>query len=136
MKEPLLDTDTISYFFRGDQNVIKKIDEYLLDVGYINISVITYYEVMNGLYYKDAKKQLERFSKFVELNNVVPMTLQSANISAGISAKLTKSGKFIGHNDILIAGIAIENNYVLITNNTNHFSRIENLEIDNWKFNT
>jgi len=132
MKEPLLDTDTISYFFKGDKNVIEKIDKYLLDFNFVNISVITYYEVMNGLYYKDARKQLEKFKNFVERNNIIPMTSNSANISAKITAELKKSGKFIGHNDILIAGIAIENDCVLITNNSNHFSRINNLEIDNW----
>jgi len=31
MKEPLLDTDTISYFFRGDKNVVEKIAKYLLE---------------------------------------------------------------------------------------------------------
>lgn len=39
----------------------------------------------------------------------------------------------IGHNDILIAGTAIENDLILITNNTKHFSLIKGLEIDNWK---
>ena len=133
MREPLLDTDTISYFFKGDQNVINKVDTYLLNFGYVNISVITYYEVMNGLHYKDARKQMERFKNFLDFNNVIPMTLESAKISAQITAKMKKNGNFIGHNDVLIAGIALENDFVLITNNINHFSRIDNLEIDNWK---
>lgn len=38
----------------------------------------------------------------------------------------------IGHNDTLIAATAIINDCILITNNTKHFSRIEELEIDNW----
>lgn len=33
---------------------------------------------------------------------------------------------------ILIAGIAISNDMVLITNNTKHFGKIDGLEIDNW----
>lgn len=133
MKEPLLDTDTISYFFKGDQNVIDKVDKYLLNFGFVNISVITYYEVMNGLYYKDARKQMQRFEKFVDYNNVIPMTLTSSEMSAKITAKMRKDGNFIGHNDVLIAGIALENDYVVITNNVAHFSRINNLKIDNWK---
>jgi len=133
MKEPLLDTDTISYFFKGDQNVISKVDKYLKHFGFLNISVITYYEVINGLYYKDARKQMERFQKFVDYNNVISMTLESAKISAQITAKMRKNGNFIGHNDVLIAGIALEKEFVVITNNIDHFSRIDNLEIDNWK---
>ena len=38
----------------------------------------------------------------------------------------------VSHNDVLIAGITITNNLMLITNNTEHFSRINELEIANW----
>jgi len=34
---------------------------------------------------------------------------------------------------LFIAGIAIENEMVLVTNNEKHFSRIPNLKIQNWK---
>lgn len=73
MKQAPLDTDTVSYFFRGIPQVINKIDQYIVNHGFINISVITYYEVLNGLFYKDAKKQLARFEEFVRLNNVLPL---------------------------------------------------------------
>jgi len=56
-----------------------------------------------------------------------------ARKSAEIYAELRKTGKSIGHNDILIAGTAIENDMVLITNNANHFNRIAGLEIENWR---
>ncbi|MGB1206361.1 MAG: type II toxin-antitoxin system VapC family toxin [Chitinophagales bacterium] len=133
MKQALLDTDTVSYFLKGNKNVITTLKKYLLEFGTINISIITYYEILNGLYYKNAQRQLEKFMAFIDFSNVIPLTKNSATIAANITAELKKNGNFIGHNDVLIAGIAIENNYTLITNNTNHFSRIENLEIDNWK---
>ncbi|HFC00696.1 MAG TPA: type II toxin-antitoxin system VapC family toxin [Phaeodactylibacter sp.] len=132
MKQAILDTDTVSYFFRGNKKVIAKVDKYLNKYGFINISVITYYEVLNGLYYKDAKKQLYNFEKFANLNEIIPLTKESSKQSADIMADLKKKGKIIGHNDVLIAGIAIENDFVLITNNSSHFSRIKNLDIDNW----
>ena len=49
MKPALVDTDTISYFFRGNPDVVAKIDEYLAEHGFVYISVITYYEILNGL---------------------------------------------------------------------------------------
>lgn len=94
--------------------------------------MVTYYEVMNGLFYKDAKKQLEKFEAFVKLNQVLPLTLEAATISAKIYAELRSTGNMISHNDVLIAGIAMENDMVIITNNTNHFNRIKELELDNW----
>ncbi len=79
------------------------------------ISVITYCELLNGLLFKDARAQLNRFEQFVQLNQVLP-----------------KNNQVIGHNDVLIGATAIEHDLILITNNTNHFARIPDLSIDNW----
>ena len=49
-----------------------KATEHLEEYGLINFSIITYYEILNGLLYKDAKKQLKKFTEFVELNKVFP----------------------------------------------------------------
>jgi tRNA(fMet)-specific endonuclease VapC len=132
MKPSILDTDILSEFFRGNQKVIAKVDEYLQEYGHINLSIITYYEILNGLLYKDAKKQLKRFEDFVTLNNVIPLTSPMAEKAAKIQAELRKKGKEIGHTDTLIAGIAIASNLELITNNTEHFKRIKGLKIANW----
>ena len=132
MKQAIIDTDTLSYFFHGNRQVVNKIDQYLIEFGFINISIVTYYEVLNGLLYKDANKQLLNFQEFVQYNTVLPISISSADKSAQIYAELRKSGKTISHNDVLIAGIAIINNLVLITNNTEHFKRVPELDIDNW----
>ncbi len=117
MKQAVIDTDTVSYFFRNHQNVVGKLEKYLQEYGFIYLSVVTYYEVLNGLYYKDAKKQLEKFEQFISLNRVLPLSQEIAQKSAAIFAQLWKSGQAIGHNDVLIAGTAIVNDMVLITNN-------------------
>ena len=67
MKPSILDTDILSEFLRGNSKVISKVEEHLEEYGYINLSIITYYEIFNGLLYKDAKKQLSKFEEFVEL---------------------------------------------------------------------
>ena len=132
MKPSMLDTDILSEFLRGNSKVIAKVDEHLKEFGFISFRIITYYEILNGLLYKDARKQLTRFEEFVELNKVIPLTLRNAKIAATIHADLRKKGTEIGHTDTLIAGIAIASEMQLITNNTNHFKRIKALEIANW----
>lgn len=132
MKQVILDTDTLPFFFKGKQNVINKIDNYLKEFGYVNISIVTYYEILNGLLYKDAKKQLVRFLEFVKYNKIISLTVLAADKSAKIYANLRKTGNVISHNDVLIAGIAITNDLILITNNISHFSRIKELKTDNW----
>ncbi len=132
MKPSILDTDILSEFLRGNLKVIAKVDQHLEEFGFINLSIITYYEILNGLLYKDARKQLEKFEAFVELNKVIPLTLRTAKITATIQADLRKKGTEIGHTDTLIAGIAMASEMQLITNNTKHFKRIKGLAIANW----
>lgn len=132
MKSSMLDTDVLSEFSRGNPKVINKVEQYVDEFGSINFSIITYYEILNGLLYKDARKQLSRFEEFANLNKVIPLTLRSVQLSANIQSDLRKNGAQIGHTDTLIAGIAIANEFQLITNNTAHFERIRSLKTSNW----
>lgn len=132
MKLSILDTDILSEFLRGNIKVIKKVDEHLNQFGYVNLSIITYYEILNGLLYKDARKQMERFEEFINLNKIIPLTIKTVKISANIQADLRKKGSEIGHTDTLIAGIAMANEFQLITNNIAHFKRIKGIELANW----
>ena len=97
MKPSMLDTDILSEFLRGNPTVVTKIDEHLKKYGSISFSIITYYEIMNGLLYKDARKQLKRFNNFTKLSKVIPLTVRSAKKSAELFADLRKKGKEIGH---------------------------------------
>src|SRR5580765_4868183 len=124
MKAVIVDTDTISYFLRGNADIAAKFDENLQEHSRVYLSVVTYYEILNGLYFKDAKNQLAQFEKFVNLNEVIPLTAEIAKKSAGIFADLRMIGQTVGHNDVLIAGTAIVNDLTLVTNNTRHFTRI------------
>lgn len=132
MKGALVDTDTISYFFRGIAEVTAKLHEYVIEQDHLYLSVVTYYEILNGLYFKNARNQLVQFEQFVSLNEVLPVTTKIAKSAAGIYAELRRQGQTIGHNDVLIAGTAIVNGLTLVTNNTRHFSKIPSLDIDNW----
>jgi len=128
----LLDTDILSALSRNHISVVANANEYLQQYQRLNFSIISYYEILNGLLYKDAKNQLQRFSTFSSINNIVPLTLAAANYAANIFATLRKEGQPIGHTDSLIAGIAMAHNLELITNNTAHFNRIIGLQINNW----
>lgn len=133
MKEVLLDTDTISYYIKGDIEVTKNISDYLYHYDCLNISIINYYEVLSGLKFKNANNQLEIFDNFINENKIIPVTINSIKISSEIYSDLRKSGTPVDDIDILIAGVAIANDFTLITNNHKHFSKISDLKLDNWK---
>lgn len=133
MKETLIDTDILSYYFKGDKKVVKKFEEYIQAYLTINLSIITYYEILSGLRYKDAKKQIQRFENFVSANNLLFVTKTSASFSAEKFAELQKKGKITGASDLLIARIALEHGLTVVTNNEKHYNNISGLKIENWK---
>lgn len=133
MKSVLVDTDILSMFFKNNLAVVSHFKKYLAEYEKINLSIITYYEILSGLKHRDALKQLQAFLEFINHNTVLPLTEESVTISSDIYSGLRKSGSPIDDIDILIAGIALSNNLVMVTNNTEHFERIEGLKIENWK---
>ena len=132
MRLALIDTDILSLFFRGDPNVVTRIQAYTSEHGQINFSIITYYEILSGLKHRDAQKQLDTFLRFASENNVIPLTEQAATLSAEMYASTRASGTPVADIDILIAGIAKANNWVLVTHNTKHFEKIKGPDIEDW----
>lgn len=131
--ESLVDTDILSFYFKGDQKVVSKFNDYLRKFDVINISIITYYEILGGLKFKKAERQIKEFEEFVINNTIIHISEGSAKISGDLYADLRQKGITIGTSDILIAGIAIENELTLITNNEKHYESILGLKIENWK---
>lgn len=132
MKPALVDTDILSMFFRGNQAVVSHFQMYLNEYHQINLSIVTYYEILSGLKHRDAQKQLSLFLEFADQNIVLPLTQKSVTLSANFYANLRRDGTPVDDIDLLIAGVAIANNIVLVTHNQRHFSRIEGLELEDW----
>lgn len=132
MRPSLIDTDILSLFFRNDTEVATRFSAYLTKYKKLNISIITYYEVLSGLKHRDAHKKMSLFMQFVSKNKVMPLTESSVAVSADIYAELRKDGEPLDDMDLLISGIAVANNLVLVTRNKKHFQKIERLEIEDW----
>lgn len=135
MNECLIDTDILSFYMKGDESVKGKVEEYLFvgDFDQLTRSEITYYEIRAGLEHKQARKQVRLFEDFALNCKLIKLTKSSLDISANRYGKLKRKGIEIGTPDLLIAGIAIDNNLTLVTNNLKHYRPIEGLKIANWK---
>jgi tRNA(fMet)-specific endonuclease VapC len=126
-----LDTNTISYFFRGEGKIPEKI--FACSPSEIAIPAIVEYEVRYGI--NKAKRQAKRFEQlnsFLSFINILPFGSKEACAAAEIRATLEQKGLIIGHYDILIAGTAKANNATLVTRNIDEFNRIEKLLVENW----
>jgi len=130
VRKYLLDTNIISYYLKGIENLKEKITS---NIDSLCISIISYYEIISGLQSIDANKRINEFEKFCKLIDIINLDKASILASCKIYASLKKSGRLIDDIDILIAGIALSNNLVMITDNAEHFGRIEGLKVENWK---
>lgn len=132
MIECLLDTDTISFFIKGYPDVVRRVEQYFDQFGYLNVSVITYYEIKNGLLFRDAHRQMKDFDAFVEVCRILPVTTEIADISANTFAELRRQNLIISHTDVLIGSTALFHSLAVVTNNQDHFQRIPGLQLQNW----
>ncbi|MFQ6055683.1 MAG: PIN domain-containing protein, partial [Methanosarcinales archaeon] len=105
--------------------------DYLKNYDKLNITVITYYEVLRGLKDIGSEKIIKKFEEFVDDNNILYLDRASVQNASTIHAKLKKEGTLISDADILIASIAITNQCTLVTNNIKHFERIKELNLEN-----
>lgn len=71
MTRALIDTDILSYYFRGDAEVVGNFSKYLDQYDLIEISLVTYYEITSGLLARNALKQLAVFEDFAKENIVL-----------------------------------------------------------------
>ena len=128
----LLDTNICIYIIKKKPiKVFKKFSQ--LEIGELKISSITFAELYFGVYNsQNIEKNLNTIKNFLLPFEIIDFDEKSAIEYAKIKANLRKKGQIIGELDMQIAGVALSNNLILITNNEKEFNRIENLKIENW----
>lgn len=128
----LLDTDTcIAIARQKPTHVLGRFQR--LKPGDVGMSVVTYLELCYGArksQHPDAN--LEKLSQLASLIPPIPLEADTASHYARIRVDLERAGRRIGAYDLLIAALALTRGLVLITNNTDEFSRIQGLRLDNW----
>jgi len=126
----MLDTDTCSYVLKTKSEKLgNKFDK---EFGKIALSEIVLAEMRFA-----ADKHLSRTQELHELIDDFIARLQTIPWSASLiygklRAHLQRKGTPIGNLDTLIAAHALQQDLILVTNNTKHFKRVPNLKIENW----
>ncbi|WP_089723788.1 type II toxin-antitoxin system VapC family toxin [Candidatus Thiosymbion oneisti] len=127
----VIDTNTLIYFFKGIGNVPKRFFE--VSPKEIAIPSIVLYELEYGIAKSTSPgKRQAQLKELCSLVEILPFGDEEARLSAAIRANLEKKGTPIGAHDILIAGTALANQGILVTNNTKEFSRVSKLKLENW----
>ena len=130
MNQYLLDTNICIYYIKGLHDLKSKIKK----VGPENcfISEITLAELKFGVAKSQAKKKnqkaLENFLSGIQILPIFP----ALDIYAAEKARLQKSGKIIDEFDLLIGVTAVSFDLILVTNNISHFSRLNDIKLEDW----
>jgi len=132
MRKSLLDTSILIAFLKGEEDVVAKVEEYLEEFDRFSLSIITYYEILRGLKYIDDEKKLRDFEELMDKSEIITLDREIIEKASEIYAGLKRRGKLIEDADILIAASCLVKGMVLVTDNEEHFRRIESLETENW----
>ena len=127
----LLDTDTLIYWLKGNQNIERK----AIAAGLENLSysIISHAELYFGAYNSEQQEKNLQAMKIIQKKLLlINLNDKSAQLFGMIKAQLKQQGNIILDADIMIGSIAIANELILVTNNTRHFQRIPNLQLENW----
>jgi tRNA(fMet)-specific endonuclease VapC len=91
-------------------------------------------ELMVGAYLSQAKeKNCAITGEFLASLRQFPFDQSCLLHYANVRSFLTRSGKLIGPNDLLIAATALAHGAILVTHNTAEFSRVPGLLLEDWE---
>ncbi|GHV79579.1 ribonuclease VapC [Spirochaetia bacterium] len=127
-----LDTNIVSYLLKNDKKVTNKQKTELKAGNTVVIPPIVYYEIRRGLISSSATTKSASFSKLFKTCGIKKIDLDTLETAANLYAKLKAIGLLIEDSDLLIAAHCIRHGFTLVTNNTDHFKNIDNLNLADW----
>jgi tRNA(fMet)-specific endonuclease VapC len=132
----LLDTNICIYIIKkSPEKVLIKLESIINEEkkNELYLSSITVSELYYGVEKSNQKERnLEALKGFLTPFQIVSFDLASAEIFGKVRSDLERKGVVIGPYDLQIASVAMANDFVLVTNNTKEFKRVDGLNIENW----
>jgi len=131
----MLDTNICSYIMRQrPESVLTELQIRVQHRDRIVISSITYAELRFGAI---GKKSSPKHNAIVDefmarIDAVLAWDMGAVESTVKIKKELSDRGTPIGNNDTMIAGHAVSENCVLVTNNRKEFDRVADLDIEDW----
>lgn len=131
----LLDTNSISYLFRGEGRIAERL--LAITPADAGIPAPVLYEARAGvLRLADGTRRqamLGALDQLAATLAVAAFDAAAAVVAARIRAALEAQGTPIGSNDMLIAAQALAHDLVLVSADVAEFERVEGLRLENWR---
>ena len=124
----LLDTDWVINWMNGKKVFLEKIEE-LRNNG-LAISIISMAEIYEGVYgSKNPARHESVFTDFLSGVTIIELSEGVCKKFGELRNSMRKTGLLIGDFDLLIAATALENNFILLTDNEKHYKKIAGLSL-------
>ena len=125
----LVDTDWVIEYLRGTPAMVTRLTE--LQPQGLALSIISLAELYEGVFYsRDPDGDGQDLADFLRGVTVLGIDADIAQLFGRERGRLRAAGMMIGDFDLLIGATAVHNNLTLLTNNRNHFERIDGLTIE------
>lgn len=122
----LVDTDWVIHYLNGHQQIIERLDHAQREG--LGISVISLAELYEGVYYsRDPEKNEYSLQDFLAGVTAIGVDDETCRVFGKERGRLRKDNKSIADFDLLIGATALRHNLTLLTNNSRHFSRIQDI---------
>ena len=125
----LIDSDWAIDWLRGVPAVVTRLSQ--LARAELAMSAVSVGELYDGVYGATdpalAARQLEDLLSRVQ---VLPFDQSAARSFGQERQRLRAQGNLIGDNDLMIAATAIQHGLTLLSNNRQHFDRVDGLTLD------
>lgn len=127
-----LDTNIIIYAMKNEYPNIKnhflKVPSSSIVIPNIVLAEIEY----GARKSKNYKKTIDIYNQFTNTFEMAEFSRKAVKEYGNIRKDLEKQGKIIGPNDLIIAAIVKSEDGILVTHNTNEFSKVKGLNIEDW----
>jgi len=118
----------------GAVRLAKAVDE---ESSLAALSVVSVHEYLFGVHFRylrdktlsgrlsSARRDLARFE-------IIPLTQDVVELSAGVHAELARAGRLIGINDVYIAATALKFGMTVVSRSEAHFGRVKSLRTESY----
>jgi tRNA(fMet)-specific endonuclease VapC len=138
LNKALLDTDILSEIIKGvDPIVAGHATIYCRSFGHYTLSAISVMEIVQGFQKNQSTRRLNAFLALLAAQEVIEFGKPDGELAGRIAGELERVGRPIGAADSMIAAIALGQGLELVTGNTAHFQRVQQigypLTLKNWR---
>ena len=127
----LLDTNICIYIINAKPPaVLERFRQYRM--GDIGLCSVVAAELAFGVAKSDSARNRQALEMFLAPLIILPFDTAAVWVYGDLRANLERRGTPIGSLDTMIAAHALSQQALLISNNTREFSKVPDLQLDNW----